>query len=80
LGNAVVRRKWVMKIFGDLNFLDRGDDDAADAPKASAPSPQLVAHDALDESPDGIDLSDELEAEGGADHYAAAVRFYLRGQ
>jgi tetratricopeptide (TPR) repeat protein len=69
-----------MKIFGDLNFLDRGDEPAA-PPEESLPSPQLVESDSPGASPDGFDLSDELEgSEPGADHYAAAVRFYLRGQ
>ncbi len=63
-----------MRILGDLNFLDRGESrkDAAEPEQLEQP----LMPDLSDSPPP--DLSDE-EDEGGADHYAAAVRAYLRG-
>jgi hypothetical protein len=77
------RREWEMKFLGDIKILGKEEKQAkpVPAPRESgsahkAPTPQLVE----EVTPPSGSSNSHGEAGAGTEHYAAAVRYYLKGQ
>ena len=71
-----------MKFFGDLGFLDTSKGDSASSPQAGE-GPELVAltrEPRREELPSALANGSASAGSSGADHYAAAVRHYLKGE